>query len=86
MECVSIGVHGTTAPDPAAEIAAADIVVGKARAILDAMACGRAAYVLDVAGRRLGDRALRGDGGGQLRRPGHGLGLDRDRLVADLAG
>jgi hypothetical protein len=25
-------------------------VVGKARAILDAMACGRAAYVLDVAG------------------------------------
>ena len=50
VEVVTVGAHGTPAPDPAGEIAAADIVVGKARAILDAMACGRAAYVLDVAG------------------------------------
>ena len=71
-----VGAHGTPAPDPAGEIAAADIVVGKARAILDAMACGRAAYVLDVAG---GDGWVTEEryarhGGGQLRRPGHGAG------------
>ena len=88
VECVSIGAHGSTAPDPAAEIAAADIVVGKARAILDAMACGRAAYVLDVAG---GDgwvteeryAAMEADNfAGQATE----WSLDRDRLVADLAG
>src|SRR3954465_7468692 len=50
VEVVTVGAHGPPAPDPAGEIPAADIVVGKARAILDAMACGRAAHVLDVAG------------------------------------
>ncbi len=41
------GVRGTTVLDPFAEIADADIVVGKGRAILDAMACGRPAYLYD---------------------------------------
>jgi hypothetical protein len=50
VECVTVGIHGTPEAEPASAIAAADIVVGKARAILDAMACGRAAYVLDIAG------------------------------------
>jgi hypothetical protein len=87
IECVTVGAHGTPAPDPASEIAAADIVVGKARAILDAMACGRAAYVLDVGG---GDgwvteeryAAMEADNfAGQTT----DWSLDRDRLVADLA-
>jgi hypothetical protein len=50
VECVSVGQHGTPDPEPAAAIAGADIVVGKARTIVEAMACGRAAYVLDVFG------------------------------------
>lgn len=41
------GARGTTVLDPFAEIADADIVVGKGRAILDAMACGRPAYLYD---------------------------------------
>ena len=41
------GARGTTVLDPLAEIADADIVVGKGRAILDAMACGRPAYLYD---------------------------------------
>jgi hypothetical protein len=36
--------------DVAAAVADADIVVGKARAALDAMACGRAVYVFDMFG------------------------------------
>jgi hypothetical protein len=50
VECVTIGAHGTQQVEPQAEIGRADIVVGKSRAILDGMSCGRAAYVLDVAG------------------------------------
>ncbi|MEX2024205.1 MAG: glycosyltransferase [Thermoleophilaceae bacterium] len=51
IECVQIGAHAATATaDPVAEINTADIVVGKARAIVEAMACGRAAYVMDVFG------------------------------------
>lgn len=41
------GLRGTPSLDPSDEIAQADIVVGKGRAILDAMACGRPAYVFD---------------------------------------
>jgi hypothetical protein len=87
IECVTVGAHGVAMPDPLSEIATADIVVGKSRAILDAMACGRAAYVLDFAG---------GDGWvTQERYPAMEADnfagqatdwvLDRDRLVADLA-
>ena len=87
VECITVGAHGISTPDPVAEIAAADIVVGKARAILDAMACGRAAYVLDFAG---GDGwvteerypAMEADNfGGQAT----DWIVDKDRLVADLA-
>jgi hypothetical protein len=47
LELVRIGgIDGQTA-DPRSAIAAADIVVGYGRSILEAMACGRAAYVYD---------------------------------------
>ena len=87
IDCVTVGAHGVAMPDPLSEIAKADIVVGKSRAILDAMACGRAAYVLDFAG---GDgwvtkeryAAMEADNfAGQAT----DWVLDRDRLVADLA-
>lgn len=41
---------GTSSLDIVQAIADADIVVGKARAILDAMSCGRPAYLYDVFG------------------------------------
>jgi hypothetical protein len=41
-----IGQHGTLVADPVAEICAADIVIGRGRSLLEAMSCGRAAYVL----------------------------------------
>ncbi len=50
VECVVIGAHGNASTEPAVDLNAADIVVGKARAILEGMACGRAAYVFDFAG------------------------------------
>jgi hypothetical protein len=50
VDCVSIGAHGETLPQPELAIADADIVVGKARAIVDGMAAGRAAYVFDAFG------------------------------------
>jgi hypothetical protein len=51
VECVRVpGPSGATlAPELAMNDA--DIVVGKARVVLEAMACGRAAYVYDYAGR-----------------------------------
>jgi hypothetical protein len=51
IECRQLGLHGqgfTQAPEAA--INDSDIVIGKARAIVEAMACGRAAYVYDFAG------------------------------------
>jgi hypothetical protein len=50
LECVVVGTHGTRSLEPERAIASADIVVGKARAALDGMACGRAVYLYDVAG------------------------------------
>jgi hypothetical protein len=50
IETVQVGAHGGTLLEPVAAINEADIVVGKARALLDGMACGRAAYAFDVAG------------------------------------
>jgi hypothetical protein len=41
----ALGIDGTTDADPRAAIASADVVVGYGRAMLEAMACGRAAFV-----------------------------------------
>jgi len=87
VECATVGIHGEPTLEPASAIAAADIVVGKARAILDGMACGRAAYVLDFPG---GDGwvtaerypAMEAD---NFARHATDWALDRRRLQADLA-
>ncbi|GLQ81626.1 hypothetical protein GCM10007881_51470 [Mesorhizobium huakuii] len=51
LEFTQIGnPSGTNSVDIVQAIAEADIVVGKARAVLDAMSCGRPAYVYDVFG------------------------------------
>ncbi len=47
LKVVQIGEHGTPTAAPEDAIAGADIVIGYGRSILEAMACGRAAYVLD---------------------------------------
>jgi hypothetical protein len=44
------GLDEATTMDPASAINRADVVVGKGRSILEGMACGRAAYVYDIAG------------------------------------
>jgi len=70
------------------ELNEADIVVGKARVIVEAMACGRAAYVYDHGG---GDGwvtserypLLEADNFGGRAEP---LPVDRERLVRELAG
>jgi hypothetical protein len=50
IECVEVGIGDQVAFDVRPEIAAADIVVAKARAALEGMACGKAVYVFDVFG------------------------------------
>ena len=50
IEVVQLGQPTVESLHPESEIAKADIVVGKARAILDAMACGRPAYIYDMFG------------------------------------
>jgi hypothetical protein len=49
LECRFIGGETRTA-EPEREMAEADVVVGKGRVVLEAMACGRAAYVYDFLG------------------------------------
>ena len=50
LEVVQAGLLSEPTWDPVATIAEADIVVGKGRAVLEAMACGRAAFVYDAFG------------------------------------
>jgi hypothetical protein len=51
LELVRVGVHrGNAVLESQAVLNDTDIVVGKARVIVEAMACGRAAYVYDVFG------------------------------------
>ena len=50
LRCHTTGAHATPAADPRPDILAVDIVVGYGRSILEAMACGRAAYVYDHKG------------------------------------
>lgn len=46
LSITQIGQHGAIVADPVAEICAADIVIGRGRSVLEAMACGRAVYVM----------------------------------------
>jgi hypothetical protein len=50
LECRFHGGEDPPTAEPEAEMAWADIVVGKSRVVLEAMACGRAAYVYDFLG------------------------------------
>jgi hypothetical protein len=50
LELVRTGGSGGLTTDPREALAAADIVVGYGRAVLEGMACGRAAFVYDWAG------------------------------------
>jgi hypothetical protein len=50
VEVVQVGVMTRPTLDVAAAVADADIVVGKGRAVLDAMACGRPAFLYDAFG------------------------------------
>jgi hypothetical protein len=50
IEIVQVGRPTEESLHPESDIAEADIVVGKGRAVLDAMACGRPAYVYDMFG------------------------------------
>jgi Sulfotransferase family len=87
IEFRHVGAHSETGVVAAERVYdEADVVFGKARVILEAMACGRAAYVLDHNG---GDgwvtaesypRLAPDNFGGQT----SGEAIDEDRLVADL--
>lgn len=82
----SFGDKGRVTLDVRDEIVGADIVVAKARAALEAMACGKAVYVFDAFG---GDGwvtpdsypAMEADNFGGLSSP---FPVDRSRLEADL--
>jgi hypothetical protein len=50
LECVQLGATSSVTVEPEHELCRADIVIGKGRAIVEAMACGRAAYVYDLYG------------------------------------
>ena len=87
LELAVRGARTEPSDGPAALMLDADVVVGYGRCIVEAMACGRAAYVWDHMG---GDgwvtaasyAALEADGfGGRAT----GAGVDAARLVADLA-
>jgi hypothetical protein len=88
IECRQLGLHGNGfTRTPEKEINDSDIVIGKARVIVEAMACGRAAYVYDLAG---GDGWVTPDRWALLEADSFaGLAearpVDRARLRADLA-
>ena len=82
LEWAQVGSKKGKTRDPLDAIGAADIVVGKGRAILEAMACGRAAFVYDSFGyegwvtpERYADLEARGF---------DGLGADRAFDVEEL--
>jgi predicted ArsR family transcriptional regulator len=82
-----LGRHAGGARDPLDELAGADLVVGKGRSILEAMACGRAAFVYDAYGY---DGWVTPESYGRLEARGFdGVGADRefsvDALVRDLS-
>ncbi len=87
VEVVRVGTTATPTLTPEVDISEADIVVGKGRAVLDAMSCGRPAYVYDMWG---GDGWVTEATFGAIEAGGvAGLAfadiIDAERLRADLA-
>ncbi|HWF74164.1 MAG TPA: hypothetical protein VG186_12505 [Solirubrobacteraceae bacterium] len=86
VDCLQVGAGGELAYDVRRDIAAADIVVGKARAALEGMACGKAVYVFDTWG---GDGWVTSDSYAALEADNFaglatGRPLDRVQMAADL--
>ena len=87
IDCVQVGgAQDRVAFDVRSEIAAADIVVAKARAALEGMACGKAVYVFDMFG---GDGWVTGDNYAALEADNFagqttGLPVDRTGLAGDV--
>lgn len=88
LECKQVGYKSDNPTvEPEEAMGEADIVIGKARVIIEAMACGRAAYVYDHNG---GDgwvtperyALLEADNFGGQAEP---TAIDRERLCRDLA-
>lgn len=87
IEVVEAGSTSRTTERPEDDIDAADIVVGYGRGVLEAMACGRAAYVYGLRG---GDGWVTGDSYPALEADGFagtatGRTTTYETLVADLA-
>lgn len=87
IEFSVLGAAGTPSEDPAQDLQAADIVFGYGRSVLEAMSCGRAAYVYDHLG---GDGWVTAETYARLEADGFGgragLGpVDAERLARDLA-
>jgi len=87
LELVTMGVIGKTSITPQEQVAAADIVVGYGRSVLEGMAMGRAAYVWDRGG---GDGWITPESYPELEADGFSGGatkaiIDTERLRDDLA-
>lgn len=87
LELVQVGRHGHADASPERAIRAADVVIGYGRSVLEAMACGRPAYVYDHLG---GDGWVTPDSFTALEADGFGgratdTVVDRARLRDDLA-
>lgn len=87
LELVTMGVNSKTSIVPQERVAAADIVVGYGRSVLEGMAMGRAAYVWDRGG---GDGWVTPESYPELEADGFSGGatkavIDTDRLRDDLA-
>jgi hypothetical protein len=86
VELVSLGIdHVEVAPETA--MADVDFVIGKGRVVLEAMACGRPAYLFDSFG---GDGWVTPDTYAEMEADGltgqlGERGLDSDQILADLA-
>jgi hypothetical protein len=85
LELARIGGRAGQSTDPRPALTEADIVIGYGRSILEAMACGRAAYVYDWAG---GDGWVTADSYAAIEADGFGgrVGevIDAQRLAEDL--
>jgi hypothetical protein len=85
LELARIGGRAGQSTDPRPALAEADVVIGYGRSILEAMACGRAAYVYDWAG---GDGWVTADSYPAIEADGFGgrAGgvIDAQRLAEDL--
>lgn len=88
LELRHVGAHaGGFEPRPAPALNQADVVIGKARVIVEAMACGRAAYVFDHNGGEgwVTAESYAGLAADNFGGQSHPAVVDEDRLAGDLA-